>query len=40
MVCSGEKTMGTRVTNPKIVLGSGLGEDVGFRDIITTIIIF
>jgi hypothetical protein len=31
-VCFGEKITGTKVTNPKTVLGSSLGEDVGFRD--------
>jgi hypothetical protein len=30
--CFGEEITGTMVTNPKTVLGSSLGEDVGFRD--------
>jgi hypothetical protein len=28
----GEEITGTKVTNPKTVLGSSPGEDVGFRD--------
>jgi hypothetical protein len=30
--CFGEKTIGTKITNPKTDLGSSPGEDVGFRD--------
>jgi hypothetical protein len=30
--CFGEKITGIEATNPKIVLGSSLDEDVGFRD--------
>jgi hypothetical protein len=32
IVCFGEEITGTKVTNPKTVLGSSLGADVGFRD--------
>jgi hypothetical protein len=32
IVCFGDEITGTKVTNPKTVLGSSLGEDVGFRD--------
>jgi hypothetical protein len=31
-VSFGEEIIGTKVTNPKTVLGSSLGEDLGFRD--------
>jgi hypothetical protein len=32
IVCFGEKITGTKVTNPKTVLDSSLGEDGGLRD--------
>jgi hypothetical protein len=31
IVCFGEEITGTKITNPKTVLGSSLGKDVGFR---------
>jgi hypothetical protein len=32
IVCFGEEITGTKITNPKTVLGSSLGEDVKFRN--------
>jgi hypothetical protein len=32
IICFGEEVTGTKVTDPKTVVGSSLGEDVGFRD--------
>jgi hypothetical protein len=32
LLCFGEEITGTKVTNSKTVLGSSLGEDVGFGD--------
>jgi hypothetical protein len=39
IVCFGEEITRTEVVNPKTVLSSSLGGDVGFRDIIITVVI-